>query len=198
MKGGWFMTNEQGKRLNEILNQQDQVVKMWAEYWKDFSTWETWHFWAIILMLIIPLIIVVFAIDKRKIFHIGFYGFNIHVWFFYADAIGMQTGSVVYPYQAIPIMPVNIALDASLIPVTFMLLYQWCLNHNKNVFLYGVILSAIFSFGFKPLLAVFDLIRLDSYFILFLYYLLILVVSIVITKTFSYLQKKGSMKKSRG
>ncbi|MDL4840410.1 CBO0543 family protein [Aquibacillus rhizosphaerae] len=187
------MTEDQSNQLESILKQQDKLVKMWLEYWKDYSTWETWQFWAIVFMLIIPLIIVIFAIDKSKAFHIGFYGFNIHTWFTYSDAIAMRTSYVTYPFQAIPIMPVNFALDASLVPVAFMLLYQWCLNRNKNVFFYGVILSGIFSFIVKPLLVSVDIIQLNkgmNYFYLFLNYLLILVLSIIITKLFKYLRKK--------
>lgn len=193
------MTNEQDKRLEHILNQQENVVNMWLDYWRDFSTWETWQFWAIIFMLIAPLIIIYFAIDKRKIFQIGFYGFNIHTWFTYSDAIAMRTAHVTYPFQAIPVLPVNFALDAALVPVSFMLIYQWCLNHNKNVFFYGVILSAIFSFAVKPLLVSVELMQLNkgmNYFYLFLNYLLILFLAIMITNIFQYLRNKGRVKEN--
>jgi len=188
------MKSNQQNRLNEILSKQDDVVTMWLEYWRDFSTWETWQFWAIVSMLIVPLIIVYFTIDKNKVFHIGFFGFNIHTWFTYSDAIAMRTSHVTYPYQAIPILPVNFALDASLVPVSFMLLYQWCINHNKNVFFYGAVLSALFAFIFKPLLVFINLMQINkgmNYFYLFLNYLIILFLAIIITKVFTYLRKKG-------
>ncbi|SHN24639.1 hypothetical protein [Gracilibacillus kekensis] len=189
------MTSEQGKQLKEIISHQDETVRMWLEYWKAFSSIQTWHFWGIVLMLIIPLIVIYFCIDKRNAFHIGFYGFNIHTWFTYSDAIAMRTSHVVYPFQVAPILPVNFALDASLVPVAFMLLYQWCLNRQKNVLLYGILLSAIFSFVFKPLLVLLDFMQLNkgmNYFYLFLNYLLILFLSIIITKLFSYFKKKGT------
>ena len=103
----------------------------------------------------------------------------------------MRAGYVYYPYQVIPIMPVNFALDASLVPVTFMLVYQWCINNNKNVLLYGVLTSAFFSFVFKPLMAAFNLIKLGNgmnYFYLFLNYLLILFLAMILTKVFIYLK----------
>jgi hypothetical protein len=187
------MKQNQASRLKEILEQQDLVVNMWVDYWKDFSTWEDWHFWAIVLMLIIPLVFVYFFIDKEKVFQIGFYGFNIHTWFTYSDAIAMRTAHVTYPYQAIPVLPVNFALDASLVPVSFMLLYQWCLNRKKNIFLYGVLLSAFFSFIFKPLLVSLDLMQLNkgmNYFFLFLNYLLILILAILITSVFNHIKSK--------
>lgn len=123
-----LMTKEQGKRLNEILELQEKVVSMWLDYWKDFSHFGTGPFWVIFLMLVVPLVVIYFKIDRTKVFQIGFYGFNIHTWFTYSDAIAMRTGHVYYPFQFIPVMPVNFALDASLVPVTFMLVYQWCIN----------------------------------------------------------------------
>ena len=184
------MTKEQGKRLDEILNLQEKVVSMWLDYWKDFSHLGTGPLWVIVSMLVVPLVILYFKIDRTKVFQIGFYGFNIHTWFTYSDAIAMRTGHVYYPFQAIPVMPVNFALDASLVPVTFMLVYQWCINNNKNVFFYGVITSVFFSFLFKPVMAAWDLIKLDNgmnYFFLFLNYLAILIMAIILTKVFLYL-----------
>lgn len=190
-----MMTKEQGKKLDEILEMQEKVVTMWLDYWKEFSHVETGPFWVIVLMLVVPLVIIFFKIDRTKIFQIGFYGFNIHTWFTYSDVIAMRMGKVYYPFQAIPIMPVNFALDASLVPVTFMLVYQWCINNNKNVFLYGVLTSAFFSFLFKPVMEAWDLIKLDkgmNYFYLFLNYLLILVLAIALTRLFIYLKQNPS------
>ncbi|WP_160723703.1 CBO0543 family protein [Bacillus sp. USDA818B3_A] len=185
------MTDQQNKRFNDILSEQDHVVNRWVEYWKDYSTWETWQFWAILIMLVLPLIVLYFTIDRRNAFKIGFYGFNIHVWFNYSDSIAMRTAHVSYPYQVIPLLPVNFALDASLVPVSFMLLYQWCLKHDKNVYLYGILLSAFFSFILKPILVSINIMKLNhgmSYFNLFLNYILILFIANVITKVFEHLK----------
>ncbi|MGG0741627.1 CBO0543 family protein [Niallia taxi] len=188
------MKTEQAQQLKQIIKEQDQVVEMWLNYWREYSNWEDWHFWFIVLMLIVPLIIVYFSIDKKRAFHIGFFGFNIHVWFTYSDALATRTAHVIYPYQAIPILPVNFALDASLVPVAFMLLYQWCLKNDKSILIYGIILSAILSFIFKPLLNFLNLIQLDkgmNFFYLFLNYILILLFAIGITFIFKHLNQKA-------
>ncbi|WP_232718546.1 CBO0543 family protein [Bacillus sp. FJAT-45037] len=195
-----MMTDEQGKRLNEILDLQEMIVSMWLDYWKDFSYFDTGPFWVIVAMLVLPLVLIYFKIDRTKVFQIGFYGFNIHTWFTYSDAIASTTGHVYYPFQVVPVLPVNFALDASLVPVTFMLVYQWCINNNKNVFLYGVLTSAVFSFLLKPIMAAGDLIRLDhgmNYFYLFLNYLVILILAIVITRVFIYLKHHPNIHKNK-
>ncbi|OIU72580.1 hypothetical protein BHE18_03210 [Rossellomorea aquimaris] len=186
------MTKNQENRLDVILEQQEKVVSMWLDYWKDFSGFDTVPFWVITSMLVVPLVIIYFKIDRTKAFQIGFYGFNIHTWFTYSDAIAMRTGHVYYPFQVIPVLPVNFALDASLVPVTFMLVYQWCINNNKNVFLYGVLTCVFFAFLFKPVMNAWDYIQLGNgmnFFYLFLNYLGILIMAIVITRIFLYFEK---------
>jgi hypothetical protein len=187
-----LITKNQENRLDVILEQQEKVVSMWLDYWKDFSGLDTVPFWVITSMLVVPLVIIYFKIDRTKAFQIGFYGFNIHTWFTYSDAIAMRTGHVYYPFQVIPVLPVNFALDASLVPVTFMLVYQWCINNNKNVFLYGVLNCVFFAFLFKPVLNAWDYIQLGNgmnFFYLFLNYLGILIMAIVITRIFLYFEK---------
>ncbi|WP_254871029.1 CBO0543 family protein [Bacillus sp. Marseille-Q1617] len=186
-----LITKEQGKRLNEIQNAEEKINTLWVDYWKDFSGFDTVPFWVIIGMLVLPLVLTLFKIDRTKVFQIGFFGFNIHTWFTYSDAIAIRTGHVYYPYQVIPVLPVNFALDASLVPVTFLLVYQWCINNNKNVFLYGLFTCAFFAFFFKPVMTAWEFIKLDkgmNFFYLFLNYVGILIMSIVITKVFLYLK----------
>jgi uncharacterized membrane protein YecN with MAPEG domain len=38
-------------------------------------------------------------------------------------------------------------MTASVIPVAFMLLYQYCTNKGKNFYIYTIILSLIFAYG---------------------------------------------------
>jgi hypothetical protein len=189
-----LITKNQEKRLDGILEQQEKVVSMWLDYWKEFSGFNTIPFWVIISMLVVPLVIIYFKIDRSKALQIGFFGFNIHTWFTYSDAIAMRMGHVYYPFQIIPVLPVNFALDASLVPVTFMLVYQWCINNNKNVLLYGVLTSIFFAFLFKPVMAAWGYIQLDNgmnFFYLFLNYLGILLMAIFLTWVFVYFEKKA-------
>ena len=85
------------------------------------------------------------------------------------------------------------SLDGALVPVAFMLVYQWTLNKKKNFYLYAIALSAIFSFGLKPLLVSVNLFGLNkgmNYFYLFLLYCLMFLISKFITNFFLKLQNK--------
>ncbi|WP_235182520.1 hypothetical protein [Gracilibacillus boraciitolerans] len=90
-------------------------------------------------------------------------------------------------------MTVNFGLDVALIPVVFMILYQWILKHNKNYYLYFAVLCLFLSFVFKPILVwlnLFELSKGANYFHLFLGYMVIMLVSRWITNLFVYFEKK--------
>ncbi|MGM0878333.1 MAG: CBO0543 family protein, partial [Bacillota bacterium] len=136
-----------------------------------------------------------FFIDRKKIFLIGFYGFNIHVWFGYIDTWGNNQGLWGYPYKLIPFIPGSLSLDAALIPVLFMLVYQWTLNHKKNYYIYTLGVALFLSFVLKPLLVMHNLFVLHkwvNYFYLFIAYCFIFLFSKLITNIFIIMQKKAA------
>lgn len=181
------------------IEQFDKAVKMRKEstdalidYWTDFSLYTSLEFWIMVSILFVPLILLYFKIDKTKIFLIGFFGFSVHVLFAYLDVYGINRGLWHYPFQVIPALP-SISIDSSLVPVTFMLVYQWTLNHKKNYYLYAIMTALIFAFIFKPLLVALGLFRMYgdiNYLHLFIGYLVVLLGAKFITNVFLWIQKK--------
>jgi hypothetical protein len=156
------MGTGQKEMLDKITELQEHLSKVQIEYWLLYTNLTTVRFWIVFLMFVIPLIVLYFRIDRKIIFLLGFYGFNVHIWFSYINIWGVKQGYWDYPYELLPFIPGNISLDSSLIPVLFIFVYQWCLNRNKNVHLYSLALIAFLSFGFKPLLVAVDLFRLNK------------------------------------
>lgn len=188
------LTGEQRLSLEKVENAQEHAVHTFMEYWHRFSDFHTWQFWLHMAMLVVPLICVFILIDRKKALQIGFYGFNVHVWFTYIDTIGVRNSLWVYPFQAIPFIPVSFGLDAALIPVLFMLVYQWSINEKKNYYLCSIGLSLILSFIIKPIFVAMDLLVLMkgmNYFHLFLGYIIVLLLSKWIANLFLYMQKKS-------
>ena len=143
-------------------------------------------------MLVIPLVVLFLKIDRSNIFLIGFYGLNYHIWFAYTNSIGIRLGLWDYPYEILPVLP-SFALDASFVPVSFMLLYQWTLNKNKNFYIYSTILSGLFAFIIKPLFVAHNLFRMFygiNYLYLFVFYIAFFVVSKLILNLFLKLHEK--------
>ncbi|WP_240374050.1 CBO0543 family protein [Bacillus piscicola] len=186
------MNSQQSELLDVIRAGAEKVSHYQLEYWQSFSNLTTWQYWLLVLMLVTPLIVLFIWIDKRKILLLGFFGLNYHVWFAYANKIGIGLGLWEYPYHLIPCLP-SFSLDASLVPVCFMLLYQWTLHRKKNMYVYAVLLSAILAFIMKPLLVqlhLFHMFKGLNYVHLFLFYLAFFLVSKLITSLFVWLHEK--------
>ncbi|MEK5382481.1 CBO0543 family protein [Niallia sp. FSL W8-0635] len=180
------MNDQQRSFFDRLVSIQEKYTKEAQEYWSMYSGLDTWQFWVILLMLVVPLIILYFVIDRKRIFIIGFFGFAVHMLFSYADAIGIRFGLWSYPYQILPFLP-SFSLDGSIIPVAIMLVFQWTLKHDKNYYLYATLLALVFGFGFKPLLTaigLFQSYKWVNYFHIFLIYLLLYIGGYLLTRLF--------------
>jgi hypothetical protein len=188
--GGILMEEKQIEYLHKIRSMAEELSSLQMEYWKLFSNLGTWQFWLVTLMLILPLIALFFLMDKNRALLLGFFGLNYHVWFAYVNSFGISLGLWEYPYQLMTFIP-SFSLDAALVPVSFILLYQWTLNNKKNIYFYAFILSALFAFIIKPIMVkmhLFHMYKGVNYFHLFLFYVAFFIVSKLITNLFIYLQ----------
>ncbi|WP_416150628.1 CBO0543 family protein [Salipaludibacillus sp. HK11] len=188
------LEKDQVELYEEIHTLKQQLSQLEIDYWHLYSNYETWEFWLILLFFFIaPLVFLYFVIDRRNMLLLGFYGFNIHVWFGYFDTWGAGQGYWGYPFELVPFFSGNIPLETALIPVLFMLVYQWTLNNNKNYYVYTFGLTFILSFIFKPILTMhhfFEFHQGTNYFHLFLTYLVIFPFSKLITNIFFKMQEK--------
>lgn len=188
------MTPEQQHAFEELLNREKAISLSWIDYWQQYSNAQTWQFWFNLALLLVPLIVLWFVLDRKKAFQIGFYGFSVHIMATYIHMFGERNYIWGFPYKLVPYLPTSITLDAAFNPVVLMLLYQWTLKHNKNYYLYNAIICIIFAFVFKPLLSVVDLFHLYgkmTYFYMFLIYFLVTVLAKLITDLFVHFQKEA-------
>ncbi len=187
-----IMDEKQQELLQEIRNSAQNLAQLSIDYWKEYSSFNDVKFWVVVAMLVIPLVVLFFTIDRTKMLLLGFYGLNYHIWFAYTNSAGIRLGLWDYPYEILPILP-SFALDASFVPVVYMLTYQWTLNHKKNFYLYSTIISAVFAFIIKPILVGHNLFRMFygiNYLHLFVFYIAFFVLSKLITSFFVKLQKQ--------
>lgn len=184
------MNSNQQEFFESLVSNQKKLSREGIEYWHLYSDFGTWQFWAVLLMLICPVIVLYFVIDRKKVFIIGFFGFAVHVLFAYTDACGIRLGLWGYPYQLIPFIP-SLSLDAAIIPIAIMIVFQWTLNHHKNFYLYSFLTALLFGFGFKPLLVsigLFEKYQWVNYFYIFLIYLVLYWLGHLLTTIFFRLQ----------
>lgn len=189
------MTTNQMEQLNQIRNFETGATSTWVTYWLHYSHMGTWQFWFIVALLIGPLVALYYLMDRRKALLLGFYGFAVHMLFSYIDLFGTKNGLWEYPYKAFPVVPVNVALDTSFVPVVYMLMYQWALNRNVNYYVVLTGVSIVFAGVIKPIFTVLNLFQMYNgmnYFYLFIGYLLIMLVSKWLTNVFIWLQRTES------
>ncbi|AIE59022.1 CBO0543 family protein [Bacillus methanolicus] len=188
------MNIEQKAKIEHLKQIQLDQTNAWLDYWHQYSSFGHWQFWVNLGFLIIPLIVLYFLIDKRKALLLGFYGFNIHVWINYMDLLGVSKVLWFYPYKIFPFFPTGMVIDISLIPVAYMLVYQWTLNHKRNYYLYIIVLCFVFSFVYVPLMAALGLLQLGkgtNYFQILLVYLIAALVSKFIANIFIYFEERS-------
>lgn len=184
---------------NSLENQFDKIVKMRKEsadalvdYWIQHSFYTYFEYWIVVALFLAPLIILAYKIDKSKIFLFGFFGYSIHVFSIYSNVIGINKGMWNYPIPGLPMLPA-VSFDASLVPVTFILVYQWTLKNKKNYYLYAIITSVFFSFIMEPLFVYLNLFKLYGdihHFHRLLVYVTIALIAKIITNVFIKFEKK--------
>ncbi|TRM10841.1 hypothetical protein FH966_03405 [Lentibacillus cibarius] len=187
------MEAEQIKQLEHIKESQERLTDLSIDYWQQYSSFNSWQFWFLVGILILSLITLYLFMDRRKALLLGFFGFNVHVWFTNFDLSAQAFVLWHLPYEMIPFLK-GFSLDAAFVPVAFMLVYQWTLNHKKNYYLYATGLCLFLSFLWMPFLSTIGVTQMDkgiSYFYLFLGDICVMVISKWITNIFVHFQKES-------
>ncbi|MCY9658306.1 hypothetical protein P5G65_02210 [Paenibacillus chondroitinus] len=136
---------------NQILEKQEELNSQLSSYWSSFSDMGNWQFWVVTSLLVVPLLLVFFIVDRKRIFEIFFFGYTVHMIWTYIDIALGRTGHFTHKYFLTPVLPNALNITVSVLPVGFLLLYQYCTNKNKNFYLYTLLLSAMFAFGFATI-----------------------------------------------
>lgn len=142
---------EKNQKWNQIIEQREDLVSSVNSYWREYSSFDTWQFWVVAGMLVLPIFILFFMVDRKRILELFFFGYSIHMLWSYFDVALDRSALFSHKYFLLPVLPFGINLSASAIPVLYILLYQFCTKSRRNFLLYSPILSGILAFGFAPL-----------------------------------------------
>ena len=190
------MEYSQDNYIDQFRQMGKLVDKLSSAYWNDYASFDTWQFWLNIVFLIGPLIVLLLFIDRNQIFRILFFGFTIHALMNYIDATVVAKGFVFHPYPLIPIIDINLSINTSLIPVTFMLFYQYGLNKKKNLYVVGfvaAICTGIILGTFADSVDILRLYRENNVFFVFLVDYIEFILAFWLTCFFDYLTRKKSI-----
>ncbi|MBM7662981.1 hypothetical protein JOC85_003807 [Bacillus mesophilus] len=178
--------------FKQIVENRIELFESFHEYWVLYSSFHTWEFWINLFLLIIPLLMLAVFIDRKRIFEIGFFGFAIHSIAIYIDIYGINEGLWGYPTQITSYLVSNFSLDASLLPISCMFVYQYTYKKGP-IFYFSVIgLAVLFAFILKPLFVRFGLFYMSpnfTYFQLLMFYLAGLAIAVIIANIFTRYSK---------
>ena len=136
---------------SKINNVSEKVSSLMNSYWHEHSDWNNWQFWIILALLILPLIILMIKLDKGRPLQILFFGYTVHMLWTYTEIVLIRMGYMDHHYFLLPFLPQAIGLTSSFLPVSFMLVYQYCIKQEKNFLFWTAVLSAIMAFILVPI-----------------------------------------------
>lgn len=165
---------------------RDLELKHWLNYELFTSSW-----WISVIMTIFPICIFIKLVDKGQILKIALFGFLVSIFTSTLDIIGLDYVLWEYPVRVLPITHNLIPMDLVVVPVIFMLIYQYFRKFSKYL-IATVIVSMIFSFVFEPLLVflkIYSLI-LWRHVYSFPLYILIMIICKLVTDWLAKVQNK--------
>lgn len=146
----------------QIIEQNQKLNELYTSYWNTYSSFGNWQFWVIVASLILPLILLYFTVDRKRIFELFFFGYTIHMIWAYVDiALGRQT-ILTHTYFLLPMLPIATNITASLIPVGFILTYQYAINHKKNFYFLAFLVSILYSVVFAGIERAMGFVRFEN------------------------------------
>ena len=124
------------------------------QYFQDILY--TWQWWLLVFLLIVPLIVWCYLVDKKRLTPICLFGVCVLATASWMDDLGTDLILWYYPYNLLPVYPQLVPINYAVLPVTFMLIYQYFPTWRSFITAM-LIMSALYSFVAEPALEYFGM-----------------------------------------
>lgn len=142
-----IMTNKFTSMWN-VNELEQKVVQLDIKGWLNHELL-TWSWWLLIILLLIPWMIWIKLVDRTKLIELVIIGLSTSFITSLLDIVGTELDFWVYPTQLIPTFPRAFAFDVAMVPVAFMLLYQYFKTWKPYISAL-IILASIYAFIGEP------------------------------------------------
>jgi hypothetical protein len=146
--------HEQIKQAKRVLN------KLVVEDWKSELFSPAWL--GIIAFILLSYYICFRLLDKRRLTQLLLYGSLMTVSMTVIDIFGTQFGFWTFLTRVMPIVPSVLFFDYTIIPLYYMLVYQYS-STWRSFAAWNAVLAGIISFIFFPLLTALKLFKLYNW-----------------------------------
>lgn len=177
--------------LKKCLEAKKTYRDLSLEHWWA-AEFNRWNWWVSLALAVVPLYIWWKLVDKKRLLEICVYGLLVNVLSSYLDVLGSELVWWDYPVRLIPNLPRLFPIDFTVIPVVYMLIYQYCPTW-KWFLVVSTIQSAVFSFIMEPLMIYLNLYDLVSWELIYSFpiYIIVSAVCKATTNAFLKAQRKG-------
>jgi len=110
--------------MNELIEIHEKYAHLQKDYFMEHALF-SWQWWFQIFITVALWIIWAFLVDKRRMKSILITGLLASIITLVLDDIGLSMALWVYPYHLHPFSSQLYAADLAIIPITYMLLYQY-------------------------------------------------------------------------
>lgn len=136
--------------FERIIELQQQLTNLEHKYWMD-NVLFTFNWWILLCLFIIPWLIWWKFVDKKRLQEILLYGVIIMILSSILDDLGVASLLWAYPYQLLQVLDRLDAIDLTVLPVIYMIIYQY-FTKWKSFLLAHILLSSLFVFIAEPML----------------------------------------------
>jgi hypothetical protein len=175
--------NEKIRLALKIHKEHHQHVIQSINHWYENELF-TWNWWVLFAFFTIPWIIWAKVVDRNKLLETILVGTLAIISTAYLDAFGLDVKFWIYPIQFIPITPRAIPFDMCMVPVAYMLIYQFFRRWKSYIF--GLLIMALlFAFIGEPVSKAMKLvyyIRWKYYYSFFYYIILGITIKLIVNK----------------
>lgn len=154
----------------------------------------TWRWWFVLALLIVPWVVFYYAADRKKLPRLWLHGTFLFIQILVLDILGYENGLWAYPCKILPFGPLIAFVDASPLPVIYMLEYQY-FPQWRSFIAVSVFTSLIFSFALEPILQAMGLYTLISWKYIYsfpIYIILPILAKLAVDKVFAGAKDSGS------
>ncbi|MZP28296.1 hypothetical protein GTO91_00975 [Heliobacterium undosum] len=122
----------------------------------------TFNWWFLLAILIGTYALWWKIIEKKRLLELLLFGSFIAVSVGFVEGIGTTSGIWGYKYKLVPIVPSLFPFDYTLVPIIYMTIYQYTTSW-RTYFTTTSVASALYAFGFNPLLVSMDILHIEHW-----------------------------------
>lgn len=161
------------ENLQNVRLLEDQLFTLDAKSWLE-NEFLTWEWWLLLGFFVVPWIL--WSIIKKRKWLIESILFSVIVMVItiLLDTVGLQFTFWEYPVEFLPVIPSAFPFDVSMVPVAYMLLFQYARTW-KSFMVAQIIMAFAYAFIGEPFCEWVDLVLYIkwNYLYSFIYYILL-------------------------